>query len=93
MQSESSKLVGKYDVLIKPSALKEIESLPKKTARQLVKRIGDLRDNPRPPGSQKLSTQERYRLRQGTYRIVYAIDDARRVVEVVKVAHRKDVYR
>ncbi len=83
-----------YNVLIKPSAVKEIEKIPRKAdRRRIVERIAALADDPRPPGSQKLSGSERYRLRQGAYRIVYAIEDDRLIVYIVKVGHRKDVYR
>lgn len=86
--------MGKYKVSIKPSAVKEIESLPRKKDRQLIiRRIGLLADNPRPPGCTKLSGYDRYRIRQGSYRIVYGIEDDELVVYVVKVGHRKDVYR
>jgi len=86
--------VEKYKVSIKRSAVKEIEAIPQKRERQrIIRRIGQLATNPRPPGSRKLSGHDKYRLRQGSYRIVYAIDDAEIVVVVVKVGHRKDVYR
>jgi len=86
--------VEKYKVSIKPSAVKEIESLPRKKDRQqIIKRIGSLADNPRPPGCTKLSGYDRYRIRQGSYRIVYGIEDDELIVYVVKVGHRKDVYR
>ena len=68
-------------LLIKPSAAKEIE------------RIGGSADDPRPPGCQKLSGRDRYRVRQGAYRIIYAIADERLVVYVVRVGHRREVYR
>ena len=84
----------KYRVSIKRSAVKEIEAIPQKKERQrIIRRIGQLADNPRPPGSSKLSGHDRYRIRQGVYRIVYAIDDVEIVVVVVKVGHRKDVDR
>lgn len=84
----------RYSILIKPSAVKEIEAIPlKKDRRRIVERIGDLAENPRPPGSEKLSGQDKYRLRQGRYRILYSIEDKDLLVYVVKVAHRKDVYR
>jgi mRNA interferase RelE/StbE len=74
--------------------VKEIEAIPQKKERQrIIRRIGQLADNPRPPGSRKLSGHDRYRIRQGVYRIVYGIDDVEIVVLVVKVGHRKDVYR
>jgi len=86
--------VEKYRVSIKRSAVKEIEAIPQKKERQrIIRRIGQLADNPRPPESRKLSGHDRYRIRQGVYRIVYAIDDVEIVVVVVKVGHRKDVYR
>jgi mRNA interferase RelE/StbE len=86
--------VGKYKVLIKPSAVKELESIPRKKDRQrIVERISALADDPRPHGSQKLSGKDRFRLRQGSYRIIYAIEDDALVVYVVKIGHRKDVYR
>ena len=61
--------------------------------RRILSRIETLRDNPRPPGAEKLSTLERYRLRQGNYRILYTISDAEAVVEVVKIGPRREVYR
>ena len=86
--------MGKYRVSIKRSAVKEIEAIPqKKEWQRIIRRIGQLADNPRPPGSSQLSGHDRYRLRQGVYRIVYAIDDVEIVVVVVKGGHRKDVYR
>ncbi len=84
----------RYSILIKPSAVKEIEAIPlKKDRRRIVERIGDLAENPRPPGCEKLSGQDKYRLRQGRYRILYSIKDKDLLVYVVKLAHRKDVYR
>ena len=86
--------MGKYKVFIKPSAVKEIETIPQKKIRQqIVRRIQDLATDPRPNGSQKLTGHDRYRIRQGVYRIVYAVEDEKLVVYVVKVGHRKDVYR
>jgi mRNA interferase RelE/StbE len=87
--------VGKYKILIKPSAVKEIEAIPFKNERQRISgRILALADNPRPPGCEKLSGHDdKYRVRQGRYRIVYSVEDFRLVVYVVKVGHRKDIYR
>ena len=84
----------KYKIVLKPSAVKEIESVSRKKERQqIIKRIGLLADNPRPPGCTKLSGYDRYRIRQGSYRIVYGIEDDELVVYVVKIAHRKNIYR
>lgn len=86
--------MGRYRVLIKPSAVREIESIPQKKQRQrIVGKIEALSDDPRPAGCEKLSGRERYRVRHGVYRIVYAIEDDRLVVFVVEVGHRSSVYR
>lgn len=85
--------MGKYKVLIRKSAADELGSIPKKDLRRIVERIQSLADEPRPHGCEKLSVQERYRVRQGDYRIVYSIDDAGRTVEVFKVGHRSEVYK
>ena len=84
-----------YSVLIKDSAAREIEALPtKEDRRRVVARIFALAENPRPDGSEKLAGEmERYRVRQGRYRIVYEIRDRELLVWVVRVGHRKDVYR
>jgi mRNA interferase RelE/StbE len=87
--------VAGYRLLIKPSAAKEIEGLGQKKDRQrIVSRIAALASEPRPVGSEKLAgTEGRYRIRQGEFRIVYAINDADRTIEIVKVGHRGEVYR
>ena len=87
--------MAKYKILIKPSATKEIESIRNKKDRQrIVRGIQTLTESPRPAGCEKLSGyQNRYRIRQGVYRIVYAIEDEALIVYVVKVGHRKEVYR
>ena len=82
-----------YSVQIKRSAEKEIAGLPLATRRRVVERISALADDPRPPGCSKLSGADGYRIRQGAYRVVYTVDDSHVVVEVVRVAHRSDVYR
>ncbi len=82
-----------YRLLIRRSAEKEIERLPQPIRRPVVARIAALGSEPRPSGSQELSGQDAYRIRHGVYRVVYTIDDATRVVTVVRVAHRSDVYR
>jgi mRNA interferase RelE/StbE len=87
--------VAGYRVLIKPSAAKEIDAIGAKNDRQrIVTRILALADEPRPVGCEKLAGAEgRYRVRQGQFRVVYAIDDASHTVEIVKVGHRREVYR
>ena len=86
--------MARYRLLIKPLAVKEIEAIPLKRDRQrVVERISKLAEDPRPFGSEKISGQEKYRVRQGRYRILYVIEDQDLIVQVVKVGHRKDVYR
>ncbi len=81
-----------YKLLIKASAAKEIDAIPA-DRRRIVDRIAALEHDPRPPGCQKLSGSDKYRLRQGHYRVVYLIDHAARQVTVFKVGHRREVYR
>ena len=86
--------MARFEILIKRSAAKEIEAISRKKDRQrIVRKIRQLAEDPRPPGCQKLSGRDRYRIRQGPYRIVYSIEDDRLIVYVVKVGHRSDVYR
>jgi len=87
--------VGRYRLVIKASAAKELEAVDGKRNRQrLVAAIGSLADDPRPGGVEKLSgMKDRFRIRVGDYRVVYAIEDAVLTVCVVKVGHRREVYR
>ena len=85
-------MTDSYSVRIKKSVEKELRVLPKKDLKQVISRIRDLADKPRHVGCEKLSGDDRYRVRRGDDRIVYVIDDDRRIVEVVKVGHRKEVY-
>ena len=83
----------KYKISIKKSAVKELETVPKEYLSKIISRIRSLSESPRPSGSQKLSAKEQYRLRQGDYRIIYAIEDDEKTVQIVKIGHRRDVYR
>ena len=85
--------MASYKVLIKPSAVKELEAIPQKDRTRIVYRIQGLAENPRPPGCEKLSNRDKYRIRQGKYRILYQIRDKEVVVVVVRVAKREDAYR
>jgi len=87
--------VAGYRVLINPSAAKEIEAVGQKEDRQrIVTRIRSLARDPRPLGSEKLSGRgDLYRLRVGRYRVVYTVGDDELVVLIVRVGHRKNVYR
>jgi mRNA interferase RelE/StbE len=83
----------KYEVRILKVAEKEMGKLPTTVHHRLSQRILSLEENPRPRGARKLSGKEEYRLRIGAYRILYAIDDIERVVTIVAVGHRREVYR
>ena len=85
--------MASYRLTFKKSVTKDLRSIPKNDAARILKRIEALADDPRPVGSEKLSGLERFRLRQGVYRIVYEIKDAELVIIVVKVGHRREVYR
>lgn len=85
--------MASYNVRIKRSAARELEAVPLKDRRRLVARIEALRTDPRPVGVQKLTGEEKYRLRQGDYRVLYEILDQDLLVTVVRIGHRRDVYR
>jgi mRNA interferase RelE/StbE len=82
-----------YSLFLKDSVRKDLHSIPDCHLKRIVERIGSLAENPRPIGCEKLSGQERYRVRQGNYRIIYSIEDSQLTVWVVKVGHRREVYR
>jgi len=84
--------VASYSLLIKRSAARELEELPLKDRRRIVQRIQLLAAAPRPVGCEKLTGEDKYRVRQGDYRILYTIEDASRSVVVVRIAQRGDVY-
>lgn len=85
--------MASYRLEIKRSAAKELTLLPPKDRGRIITRIQALADEPRPVGAEKLSGQERYRVRQGDYRILYEIEDEILRIMVVRIGHRRDVYR
>ncbi len=85
--------MASYSLVIKRSAAKELEDVPRKDRLRIIERIQALALEPRPAGAEKLAGNDKYRIRQGTYRVVYEVDDDVVVVTVVKVAHRREVYR
>ena len=82
-----------YKIFFKKSVEKDFKSIPKTDLKRILDRIKSLAGDPRPTGCEKLTGQERYRVRQGLYRIIYSIQDYELTIWVVKVGHRKDVYR
>ena len=85
--------MAEYKVYFRESVEKDFRAIPKKDVRKILHRIESLAVGPRPSGCEKLTGQERYRVRQGQYRIVYSVQDKEFTVWIVKVGHRKDVYR
>ena len=85
--------MARYRIVFKNSFAKDLRAIPKKDVARILRRIDALADDPRPAGTEKLSAQERYRVRQGAYRILYEIADAELIVTVVKVGRRREVYR
>jgi len=85
--------MARYELRIRDSVDRDLRGIPKTDVQRILARIDALCDDPRPPGHQKLSGQERYRVRQGNYRILYSIFDNALIVEIVKVGHRRDIYR
>lgn len=85
--------MASYELAFKRSVAKDLRALPKTDVKRILQRVRLLADDPPPPGCEKLSGLERYRVRQGIYRIIYEIDDHVLTVLVVKVGHRRDVYR
>lgn len=85
--------MARYEIVFRKSVAKDLRAFPKSDIRRIMQRIRALADEPRPAGCEKLSGLEQYRIRQGVYRIVYEIADERLLVLVVKIGHRREVYR
>jgi mRNA interferase RelE/StbE len=82
-----------YKICFRESVEKDFNAIPKKDLEKILRRIEALSENPRPPGCEKLTGRERYRVRQGRYRILYSVQDEVLTIWIVKVGHRKDVYK
>jgi len=82
-----------YTLSFKKSVARDLRALPRRDVRRILERIEALRSDPRPANCEKLSGQERYRVRQGVYRVIYEVVDERLIIIVIKIAHRKRVYR
>ena len=82
-----------YRVVLTRSATKELAALPAKAHDNIVKHLRQLESNPRTPGAEKLTAIDAYKLRVGSYRVIYEIDDSAREIRVVMVDNRKQVYQ
>ena len=85
--------MARYELIYLPSITKDLRGIPKVEVRRILQKAEKLREDPYPAGSIKLSGRDRYRIRHGDYRILYRVDDTYVVVTVVKIGHRRDVYR
>jgi mRNA interferase RelE/StbE len=85
--------MGRYKIVFRKSVAKDLRRIPSQDLRRILTTVDSLSEEPRPLGIEKLSGQEKYRIRQGNYRIIYEIKDDEVIVVVVKVGHRRDVYR
>ena len=85
--------MASYKVFFRKSAGKELGRLPKVVLQRIISRIESLAMDPRPTGCEKLAGRELYRLRQGDYRIVYSIQDNELTIWIIKIGHRKDIYK
>jgi mRNA interferase RelE/StbE len=85
--------MARYDLVFKKSVAKDLRAIQKQDVKRIMQRILSLADEPRPTGCEQLSSQQRYRVRQGAYRIIYEINEDRLILLVVKIGHRPEVYR
>jgi mRNA interferase RelE/StbE len=85
--------MAEYEIFFKESVWKDFKKIPKNEVKKIFEKIKKLGDNPRSMGCEKLSDQELYRIRHGRYRIVFSIQDTELTIWVIKVGHRKDIYR
>nr|WP_320016157.1 type II toxin-antitoxin system RelE/ParE family toxin [uncultured Desulfobacter sp.] len=85
--------MDEYKIFFKKSVEKDFKKIPKKSLVKILEKIDELKNDPKPDGSEKLTNYDLYRIRQGTYRIVYSIQDQELIIWVVKVGHRKEIYK
>ena len=82
-----------YNVIIRTSAKKELKRLNNNIFERVMERIIELKENPRPIGCEKLGGQDSYRIRIGDFRVVFTIDEKAKLVEIIKIGDRKEVYK
>ena len=82
-----------YTLVLTPAAQRDVRKLDGTVQRRIVRKLSELSENPRMPGTLKMQGEDLYRVRVGDYRVLYAIDDDTVIVTVVRVRDRKDVYR
>ncbi len=85
--------MDEFKIFFKTSVEKDLKRIPKKYLTKILKKIEMLKENPKPEGSEKLTGKELYRIRQGIYRIVYSVQENELTVWVIKIGHRKEIYK
>ena len=85
--------MGSYSLVVKKSVAKDLRKIPRRDVTQLLQRIESLAAEPRPGDCEKLSGYDRYRIRKDQYRVIYEVHDRTVTVIVVKIGHRREVYR
>lgn len=85
--------MAKYEIVLRKSVQKDLDPIPKRDLKRILAAIAELANDPQPPQSRKLSGSEKYRLRCGVYRVLYEIHEDILIVCIVKVGHRRDIYR
>jgi mRNA interferase RelE/StbE len=83
----------RYSIIFTKSSVRELGDIPRKDAQRILRRTSELAENPRPMGCEKLSGRPLYRIRQGDYRIIYFVNDSNRIVDIIKIGHRREIYR
>jgi mRNA interferase RelE/StbE len=82
-----------YRVDLRRQAQRALDKLPKSDFQMVIEAVKNLAQTPRPRGIEKVKSTGLWRIRQGDYRIIYAIDDNERLVTIVRVGHRREIYR
>jgi mRNA interferase RelE/StbE len=82
-----------YRIELESRARREFLDLPRDVQERMAAALNDLRSDPRPPGAKRLSGSPGYRVRKGTYRVLYTIDDHTKIVRIYRIGHRREVYR
>lgn len=85
--------MAKYELIVRQSVRKDVEGIPRKDLTRILSKVEALRNDPKPAGSIKLSGSEYYRIRQGDYRIIYEVQDEALIIVLIKVGHRREVYK
>jgi len=82
-----------YKIELRRQAQRALDKLPKSDFQAVIDSVKGLAETPRPRGIEKVKSTGLWRIRQGDYRIIYAIDDKKSLVTIVRIGHRREIYR